>query len=123
MRDEAQRYWLHVDKEALLKIGVDEDSIFEDIASPEYESLTQADLTYQQCEKLIPEGSYCYGSHNGVLTPCPFHDMIPNFPKQENGYCHYLKGGDFQGGSLGLLWDSCKECGVKEYTQDYDHAL
>lgn len=118
---DADIYWLYAGKKELVGLGVKEDTIFEGISPQEQDiSLTQAELTQEQCKKLIPEGSYCYKSVNGLFVHCPFHDVIPSFPKQSNGYCHYLKRGDFQTGSLGLLWDSCKECGINEYTHDYD---
>ena len=77
--------------------------------------LVSADLTDEQCKILIPKGNYCYGK-----TKCPFWDAIEEFPDQDNGYCHYLKSGDWQGKGIGLLWDQCKECGVNEYRSDYD---
>jgi hypothetical protein len=86
-------------------------------------------------EKHIPNGSYCYGE-NGK---CPFWDIDESKPSQENGYCHYLKKGDWdfnsEGGTItdmktgetfhiehnpfnGLLWDQVKECGIND--DDYE---
>ena len=79
-------------------------------------------------KKYIPYGVYCGN--------CPFHDMDGSLPIQENGYCHYLHKSDYdinnEGGGFincktgeklhfdylpygGLLWDGCKECGIKDY--------
>ena len=78
--------------------------------------MVSADLTQEQCKALIPQGNYCYGTK----CKCPFWDVIEEFPVQDNGYCHYLKSGDFQHNGLGLLWDMCKECNINEYRNDYD---
>lgn len=58
-------------------------------------------------KKYIPDGSYCYN--------CPFLDKDETKPIQRNGYCHYLKRGDWE--NFGLLWDQVKECGVKDYSK------
>jgi len=84
---------------------------------------------------LIPKGVYCDG--------CPFWFRDGGRPEQENGYCSYLKKGDWDLNEdmadedfivstmdgdkavtsiikgrdfpfgMALLWDGCKECGVK----------
>lgn len=118
-------YFTYANKQELLDIGADESSIYEDLETmedPENKGLPlqQVELTEEQCHKLIPHGNYCYNRVNGQFKHCPFWDLIAQFPKQDNGYCHYLKRGDFQDKSLGLLWDSCKKCGVNEYNQDYE---
>lgn len=117
-------YFLYAPKKKLLEIGVEEQTIFENIAEKKEEvrefGLQQADLTKAQCKKLIPEGNYCYTRVDGKFKCCPFWDKLEQFPKQDNGYCHYLKKGDWQGKGLGLLWDQCKECGVNEYQEDYE---
>ena len=63
---------------------------------------------------MIPWGIYCYDG-NG---PCPYLDRDENAPKQSNGYCWFLKKGDWnweeEGNGCGLLWDSCKECGKRD---------
>ena len=33
---------------------------------------------------------------------------------QDNGYCHYLKRGDWEEEGWSLLWDMVKECGIKD---------
>lgn len=73
----------------------------------------------------IPRGLYCYRYRKFIpskdgspplikVKSCPYWDIVEGKPYQENGYCHYLKQGDtdFSCG-YGLLWDQCKECGVK----------
>ena len=57
----------------------------------------------------IVEGAYCYN--------CPFWDIDESKPTQMNGYCHYLKRGDWEDEDYGLLWDKVKECGVKDYSK------
>ena len=61
-------------------------------------------------EKLIPKGGYCY-DENGL---CPYWDMLKSQPKQMNGYCHFLKCGDWEIDGLHLLWDQVKECGIND---------
>jgi hypothetical protein len=107
-----ESYYLYETSEALTAIGAQ--NVITDTGS--LSALVSADLSDDQCKTLIPSGNYCY-DENGV---CPFLDVINHFPKQDNGYCHYLKSGDFQHAGLGLLWDQCKECGVNEYRSDYD---
>jgi len=56
---------------------------------------------------VIPDGIYCYDDR-----VCPYLDYDDSREDQDNGYCWYMNKGDWDIG-LGLLWDSCKECGVK----------
>jgi hypothetical protein len=86
----------------------------------------------------IPRGYYCH-----TQKSCPYHSIRDDKPYQENGYCSYLGKGDWdlndeikdkdveveyrqKDGSYkkvmmkygdlpptSLLWDMCKECGVK----------
>lgn len=65
----------------------------------------------------IPKGMYCY-DENGT---CPYWDLIEDKPEQLNGYCRYLEIGDWMERSGGLLWDQCKECGIKDDIEEiYD---
>ena len=114
MESETEIYWLsRVTKEELLALGVKHDSIFMHISPDGH--LHQCALTKEQVEALIPKDTlYCYTRQNGVFKLCPFWDMIDVFPKQSNGHCHYLKTGDYNGSSFGLLWDQCKECGISD---------
>lgn len=71
---------------------------------------------------FIPRGPYCYRyplfpKANQYKIPqikaCIWWSYNPNKPYQNNGYCHYLEYGDWEDVGFGLLWDKCKECGVK----------
>lgn len=119
-------YYTYASKEQLLEIGAKEETIYEDISELSrlcdhkgVEKLNQVELTHDQCAALIPRGAYCYTSEGDTLKHCPFWNKIVDFPSQDNGYCHYMKEGDWQRG-LGLLWDSCKCCGVNENDEDYE---
>lgn len=69
--------------------------------------------------KAIPRGDYCYriikhmpgGSF--ITWDCPMWSMRPDKPHQENGYCLWLGKGDWEENEPTLLWDQCKECGLK----------
>ena len=70
-------------------------------------------------EADIPHGQYCYiplfwNNATGVLHTklCPFWDKRDDKPEQLNGYCGYLRQGDWQVRGTSLLWDQVKECGV-----------
>lgn len=65
---------------------------------------------FENPKQYIPKGCYCY-SEKGV---CPFWDSNPKKEHQENGYCHYLREGDWMNERFGLLWDQVKECGINE---------
>lgn len=66
----------------------------------------------RKMKKYIPKNtSYCYDL-NG--KSCKWHRLIKNKRKQENGYCMYLKSGDWEDDRTSLLWDFVKECGLKE---------
>ena len=63
---------------------------------------------------IIPKGCYCYDA-NGV---CPYWHKDARHEEQDNGYCSYLKRGDWDDNSSGLLWDQVKECNINEYTEE-----
>lgn len=70
-------------------------------------------------KKWIPKDTpYCYvvlGAAGGIrIKPCRWHRTSKKHEKQENGYCMYLHEGDWQSKGMSLLWDMCKECGIKE---------
>ena len=91
-------------------------------------------------ESGIPKGAYCYTYENGKFIVCPYWDTIEGAPEQADGYCHFLEKGDLdiekemvlkdmktgeetRGDELpfpvSLLWDQCKECGIKNnYSED-----
>jgi len=77
---------------------------------------------------LIPRGVYCYegldvsrpASGFPVIRykrPCPFLSSSPHQPSQMNGYCSFMKKGDWETG--GLLWDAVKECGIKTDDEEF----
>ena len=68
---------------------------------------------------VIPEGMYCYDGY-GI---CPFWRSNPTKPSQENGYCLYLRMGDWDDDNLSLLWDSCKACGEKDDIDESEYPL
>ena len=65
-------------------------------------------------ESKIPNGMYCYDD-NGI---CPYWSLREDKPYQDNGYCAFMKEGDWDIDGVGLLWDQVKECGVNE---DWDN--
>lgn len=83
-------------------------------------------------KKVIPHGPYCYRAlgaekaANGMpilkIKSCPFWKSRPDKPAQANGYCRFLKVGDFTGGRRGtmLLWDQVKECGINFEDDDLE---
>lgn len=86
-------------------------------------------------ESLIPEGLYCYrpdpspaatearrAGRNYPILPCPFWSMRTDLPEQSNGYCSYLKSGDWMEDGTFLLWDQVKECGIRmdDDEEDFD---
>ena len=70
----------------------------------------------------IPKGMYCYRS----FEVCPFWNKDLNKPNQFDGYCTFLNESDWEDDHLSLLWDQCKECGVKYNGEDgepYDYSF
>lgn len=71
-------------------------------------------------ENFIPKGVYCYTptgfdeQGDTIIEICPFWDTHTGREHQNNGYCHYLKMGDWESEEFTLLWDQCKECGVNK---------
>lgn len=72
-------------------------------------------------QREIPYGPYCYtgiGYDRETRTykarTCPYWSINPNHPHQMNGYCSYMKTGDWMEEGLSLLWDKVKECGINE---------
>lgn len=64
-------------------------------------------------ETLIPEGCYCYTyDENEKMKLCPFWSKKENGEPQNDGYCSFLKQGDWEIGGSSLLWDQVKECWV-----------
>lgn len=66
-------------------------------------------------EAFIPHHTfYCY-SKDGM--DCPFWAKEKNFEHKENGYCFYLKQGDWDSEGFSIIWDMVKGCGVSEYPE------
>lgn len=73
----------------------------------------------------IPKGLYCY-DENGV---CPYWSRNQDYPNQRNGYCSYLKRGDWEvtveewpemlQSAASLLWDQVKECNENNDLEDW----
>lgn len=63
-------------------------------------------------ELNIPKGDYCYTYINNKQVLCPYWEVSMEHNDQENGYCNYLKVGDWERDSLSLLWDQVKECDI-----------
>ncbi|MOA38859.1 hypothetical protein D3C78_1605870 [compost metagenome] len=62
----------------------------------------------------IPQKTfYCYKDEH----QCPFWSREYNYPHQENGYCYFLKQGDWNSEGFSLLWDMVKECGISDYIE------
>lgn len=72
-------------------------------------------------EQNIPPGPYCYfGSRapgDPDYKPCPHWRKLADYEEQLNGYCTYLKLGDYMEDGTLLLWDQVKECGIND---DFD---
>lgn len=56
--------------------------------------------------EVIPKGTYCYRENI-----CPYWGSNKKKQNQSNGYCRFLRSGDWQENAGGLLWDQVKECG------------
>ena len=80
----------------------------------------------------IPSGYYCYND-DGI---CPHWSINKEYPHQYNGYCSFLKRGDWEAeippdfppnlptSCISLIWDKVKECHVniikgKPHQEDY----
>ena len=62
----------------------------------------------------IPTGIYCYDENH----TCPYWGRDANRPTQENGMCSLFKIYDWEQPYVSLLWDACKECGIKRISMD-----
>ena len=62
----------------------------------------------------IPRGDYCYelDKKGKFIRNCPFWNLTDDKPEQNNGYCSFLKIGDWEHEGLGFLWDQLKECNI-----------
>ena len=79
-------------------------------------------------EACIPKGWYCYTPYKTiyrknrmptrVVTLCPYWRWRRLRRRQMNGYCKFLRAGDWQKDGPFLLWDQVKECGINEFTDE-----
>jgi len=61
---------------------------------------------------VIPNGQYCYHKP-GRRDSCPFWELRNDKPERENGYCSFLRRGDWEvKNETSLLWDQVKECEI-----------
>ena len=81
---------------------------------------------------VVPKGDYCYKLKKVIIDKtrnnmpvlkvrnCPYWCWDTRYPGEKVGYCRYMKTGDYDEGSCGLLFDQIKECGInnKEYEGD-----
>jgi len=81
-------------------------------------------------EDQIPVGWYCYTiesieKETGRMRTnvCKYWSIRDGKPKQENGYCDYLGWGDWEMGTVTLLWDQVKECGVNCNNGPGEHQI
>lgn len=80
--------------------------------------------------KVAPEGQYCYkitkivydekGCPHIHRRMCPFHVMRDDKPYQMNGYCSYLRLGDWMKNGTSLLFDQVKECDLNSEGNSLD---
>lgn len=72
------------------------------------------DIKKRAMKKWIPKDTcYCYENTN-MFKKCKWLTFNKTKNYQENGYCKYLGCGDWDKKGTILLWDECKECGVKD---------
>jgi hypothetical protein len=87
--------------------------IINPLRHPKPSTSVKEKLSEDNPEQYIPPGIYCYDGD----VRCPYWDSNDNQPDQYNGYCHYMKTGDWidlkKGGTM-LLWDQVKECGIND---------
>jgi hypothetical protein len=91
-------------------------------------TVEEADARFSELgwdESVIPPGPYCYRTVSGwkqhedglpyfETAPCPYWAVDRNRPHQENGYCAFLREGDWNDPTgFSLLWDQVKSCGIK----------
>ena len=77
-------------------------------------------------KEYIPPGSYCYvvlsinKRYLQKTLTCPYWEGMIDKPEHQFGYCNWLNMGDWQDDGTLLLWDRCKECGIKDgWDEDY----
>lgn len=76
-------------------------------------------------KSVIPNGDYCYkiiGRYDsGIkIKQCPYWSIREDKPYQMNGYCSFIRHGDWEVNGTSLLWDMVKECNVNDYEESYN---
>lgn len=71
------------------------------------------------CVESIPQGGYCY-DEEGL---CPYWTINKNKPHQMNGYCHFMKKGDWHFDGLSLIWNRVKECTIFTEINEYNYNI
>lgn len=67
----------------------------------------------------IPQGRYCY-DEEGL---CPYWTIRKDKPYQMNGYCHFMKRGDWQFEHISLIWNRVKECTIFTEINEYNYNI
>lgn len=100
------------------------------------EDMSAPVISAEEAVKVIPQGMYCY-AHTGQMIKrqindapadqvasmpeiklCPYWERRSDKPAQQNGYCQFLRSGDWMPEGTMLLWDQVKECGVNSADDD-----
>lgn len=69
---------------------------------------------------VIPKGFFCYTAQGEFedgkmpIKTCPYWSIDASQPEQANGYCKFLKKGDWMEDGTWLVWDQIKACGINE---------
>ena len=70
-------------------------------------------------KKWIPKGMYCHRNGTKNQTNCKWRKYITTVKRDSSSCrdivykCEYMNFIDWEQKSL--LWDACKECGIKDY--------
>ena len=87
-------------------------------------------IRYLRLRIVVPKGDYCYKLKKikydkerslpfMQIKTCPYWTFDKRYLDEGVGYCKYLKVGDKDENSQGLLWDQVKECGINEQHTNY----
>lgn len=69
---------------------------------------------------VIPRGLFCYTAQGEfedgkmLIKTCPYWSIDESQPEHANGYCKFLKKGDWMEDGTWLVWDQIKACGINE---------
>jgi len=99
--------------------------------SPSIKQMNMREYKRLHGTSVIPYGDYCY-RHSGIVERipgcfprfkvdvCPYWDIDEDQHEQSNGYCWYIEKGDWEEDGTFLLFDQCKECGIKNDCREYE---